>query len=236
MYRYAVKFVCGAAKGDILAPGKYWTAINVHNPTTNTVKFRKRISIALPDEKAGKVTAWVDAKLGEDEALEIDMKDIFQHAEQRAEFLKGFVIIESRIELDVVAVYTATAGEASLTMHMERVFPRRHVVDKPDLIPVPNEKGSFCKREGRDLLIVTVKNQGTRVAVSSVTKVDYRKHGSITEQTPSLAPGQSVNLPFKIPMGCFDPDCEFDITVDADDNVIESDEGNNTASGTCKGS
>jgi hypothetical protein len=234
-YRYAVKFVCGTAKGDVLAPGEYWTAINVHNPTSNPVKFRKKIAIALPEEQPGPVTEFFDAKLGPDQALEIDRKDIFRHAKQMVEFLKGFVIIESEIELDVVAVYTATGEDKQVeTMHMERVFPRPPDVGKPDLIPVPNEKGFFCKREG-SMLIVTVKNQGTRVAGSSVTKVDFGKYGEVTKQTPSLAPSKSVDLSFQIPIDCHDPDCEFDITVDADDNVIESDEGNNTASGKCIG-
>ena len=122
-----MKFVCGKAKGDILAPGKYWTAINVLNQHYNTVKFRKRISIALPGEEQGKVTKFFEAKLGPDQALEIDRKDIEKHAEKiinGAEFIKGFVIIHSPEELAVVAVYTAIGKEASLTMHMERVLPR----------------------------------------------------------------------------------------------------------------
>jgi subtilisin family serine protease len=234
IYRYAVKFVCGIAKGEVLAPGDYWTAINVHNPTSNPVKFRKKIAIALPGERPGPVTEFFDARLGPDQALEIDRKDIFRHAEKEG-FLKGFVIIESEIELDVVAVYTATGGDERVeTMFLERVFPRRPDVGKPDLIPVPDEKGFFCKRED-SMLIVTVKNQGTRVADSSTTKVDFFKYGVVTKQTPSLAPSQSVDLSFKIPTGCFDSDCEFQITVDADNNVVESDEGNNTASGTCIG-
>lgn len=123
-----MKFVCGEAKGNILAPGEYWTAINVLNPTYDTVKFRKRIAIALPGEEQGKVTDPIEAKLDRYRALEIDRKDIFEHAEdiinQEVKFLKGFVIIDSPIELDVVAVYTAIGKGDSLTMHMERVFPR----------------------------------------------------------------------------------------------------------------
>jgi hypothetical protein len=129
-----VKFVCGTAKGDILAPGEYWTAINVLNQHYKYVKFRKKISIALPKsgelgkEEPGEVEdEFEEAKLGPDQALEIDRKDIEKHAEKiinGVEFIKGFVIIHSPIELDVVAVYTAIGKEASLTMHMERVLPR----------------------------------------------------------------------------------------------------------------
>jgi subtilase family serine protease len=52
---------------------------------------------------------------------------------------------------------------------------------------------------------------------------------------PSLASGQSVDLSFPIPPGCFSPDCGFRITVDANGDVVEANEANNTASGTCIG-
>jgi hypothetical protein len=54
--------------------------------------------------------------------------------------------------------------------------------------------------------------------------------------TPAIPAGNSVTLPPQaIPGGCFNPDCDFRITVDAGAVVDESDEGNNTASGTCIG-
>jgi hypothetical protein len=36
------------------------------------------------------------------------------------------------------------------------------------------------------------------------------------------------------PTGCFDPDCEFTITVDAGNVIAESDDGNNIAQGVCR--
>ena len=42
-----------------------------------------------------------------------------------------------------------------------------------------------------------------------------------------VAPGASLDLEFPIPFGCHDPDCEFKITVYVDDQIAESDEGNN---------
>lgn len=55
--------------------------------------------------------------------------------------------------------------------------------------------------------------------------------------TPALAPGASTQLTFTIPTSpnCFDPDCEFQITVDSAGQVTESDENNNVAKGTCRG-
>jgi hypothetical protein len=235
VYRYAVKFVCGTAKGEVVAPGEYWTAINVHNPTAQPITFRKQIAIALPREKAGPVTKFFDAQLGPGQALEIDRKDIIIHAKTRRGFLKGFVTIESAVELNVVAVYTAR-GEAKHveTLCVEHVSPRRRKVGVPDLVPVPSERGSFCKRKD-ELLIVTVKNQGTGRAVASITTVDFGRHGTIPLQTPALAPGQSIDLSTRIPRRAFDPDCEFTITVDAKQDVTESNEQNNVGHGRCLG-
>src|SRR6266478_254979 len=106
-FQYAVKFICGKSSGRIVAPGAYFTAINVHNPTEKLIRFQKKIAIALPFEKSVKPTKFFDAKLGPDEALEIDCPDILRHLEAQPTFVKGFVVIESENELDVVAVYTA---------------------------------------------------------------------------------------------------------------------------------
>ena len=235
MFQYAVKFVCGKSQGEVVAPGEYWTAINVHNPLYRDIRFRKKVAVALPNERPGPVSKFFDAKLGPDEALEIDRRDIEKHADSKADFLKGYVVIESETELDVVAVYTAAGREQMVaSIHTERVAPRRHEVGLPDLVPVPDEAGSFCKRKDHTL-IVTVKNQGTSGAGPSVTEVDFLAHGKIALPTPPLAPGASVDLAFPIPPGCFDPDCEFRITVDVTNAVGESDEGNNFASGVCLG-
>jgi hypothetical protein len=234
IFKYAIKIVCGKSNGKVVAPGEYWTAINVHNPMPEPVKFRKKIVIALPGERAGDVTDFFTAKLGPDEALEIDRSDIFEHIKSDV-FVKGFVIIESEVDLDVVAVYTAAGRDGMVeTFEIDRVIPRQTMRQLPDLVPVPNEKGLFCKMKDRKL-VVTVKNQGAVSAGASTTKVDFGKYGSLTQATPPLAAGASVDLLFAIPSGCFDPDCDFTITVDSNSEVIESNEGNNLATGSCTG-
>lgn len=236
IFEYAVKFVCGKSDGTVVAPGEYWTAINVHNPNTKAISFRKKIAVALPHEKPGPVSQFFDARLGPDEALEIDREDIFRHAEQRVDFLKGFVVIQCDVELDVVAVYTAAGEDGQVeTLHTERVSPRRLEVGLPDLIPVPDETGSFCRRTEDGNLVVTVRNQGSAAAGPSMTQVDFINFGAMQQPTPALAAGASVDLKFPIPRGCFNPDCEFRIIVDVNNQVVESDEGNNFASGICIG-
>jgi len=112
------------------------------------------------------------------------------------------------------------------------VPPRKIKLGLPDLIPVPDEQGSFCKRKDNTLM-VTVRNQGTAGAGHSITEVDFFNYGKVAMPTPLLTPDASLDLAFTIPLGCHDPDCEFKITVDANNDVTESDEGNNIASGTC---
>lgn len=135
IFQYAAKFVCGTSDGKILAPGVYFTAVNVHNPTNTAIGFRVKIAVALPGLQPGPVSAFRDARLGPDEALEIDCPDIFSPnifqfpIRKRPRFLKGFVVIESAVELDVVAVYTAAdnRGKQVESLHTERV-PARQLV------------------------------------------------------------------------------------------------------------
>ena len=128
-FQYAVKFICGESSGEVVAPGVYFTAINVHNPLYTDVRFRVKVAVGLPGLKPGPVSKFHAAQLGPDEALEIDCPDVYKLTEHRADFMKGFVVIESETELDVVAVYTAAGREGQVeTLHTERVPARRRKV------------------------------------------------------------------------------------------------------------
>jgi hypothetical protein len=125
-YEYAVKFVCGKSAGTVVAPGAYFTAVNVHNPAHAPAALRVKVAVALPGLTPGPVSKFIGAKLGPDEALEIDGPDIMKIAGSKAEFLKGFAVIQTASELDVVAVYTAADKDGQIeTMHTERVPARR---------------------------------------------------------------------------------------------------------------
>ena len=121
-FQYAVKFVCGRSDGRVLAPGEYLTAINVHNPTDSIVPFQYKIAPALPQQKP---TDFFDLKLEPDWSLEIDCPQILPEAQ--GAFRKGFVVIESDVELDVVAVYTVSGRGGQVSIHMERVPARRPI-------------------------------------------------------------------------------------------------------------
>jgi len=243
LFEYAVKFVCGQANPTnmIVAPGHYFTAINVHNPGTSSNAFRKRFVIALPNEKPGRVSPFVTTGLGPDQAFEIDCDDIHRHTDTgRDQFVKGFVVIQSPQELDIVAVYTAAGSTRFVeTMEIERVPARRiGAQGLADLIPVPDANG-LCRRvqEGPDAgkLIVTVKNQGSADAPASTTRVEFSSGQVVNTPTPPIPAGGAVDLHVAIPANCFSPDCGFKITVDFGNVVTESNEANNSLGGHCLG-
>jgi hypothetical protein len=126
--QYVAKYVCGVAGanlpgGGIVAPGAYYTSINVHNPNKQAVDIAKLFDIALASEKqGGRITEPVKASLKPQEAFEIECADILQHLDTKS-FTKGFVTIDSSAPLDVVTVYTAaaTATGPVVAFHTERV-------------------------------------------------------------------------------------------------------------------
>lgn len=124
---YAVKIVCGVPDHPAVAQGAYYTAINVHNPSRGGAKLRFKIALTLAQIVPGPISQFYPAELKPDQALEIDCTDIARRAPTRTRFLKGFVVIQSETELDVVGVYTAAASADGrvVTLEIERVPVRR---------------------------------------------------------------------------------------------------------------
>jgi hypothetical protein len=200
-FQYATKVVCGKSDGSVVAPGTYFTAVNIHNPLYSRVRFRVKVAIALPGLRPGPVSPFHDVELGPDEALEIDNPDIHKLAEVDGDFLKGFVVIESATELDVVAVYTATgSGDHVQVLHMERVPARptragpAHVcVDFEPPIAVGTQYGAPAGQTSGTVVITT-----NAIAVSVV---DFEVGGaivfnsaSIDAAPPALGTGQVLRV------------------------------------------
>jgi len=123
--QYSVKFVCGKTDTRAVAPGRYYTAVNVHNPGREAVGFLKKFAIAFPNQKAGPVTKLIEAKLGSDEAFSIECREIMERTHSSS-FAEGFLVFESKVELDVVAIYTTAGSTGQIqTMELERVPVRR---------------------------------------------------------------------------------------------------------------
>jgi hypothetical protein len=141
-YEYPVKFLCGRPNAPLLeaqvAPGRYFTAINIHNPDLREARtFWYKVAVALPKLQPGTITGFVRATLQADRAVELDCPTIRRRIRDEELFHKGFVVIVSEKPFDVVAVYTTTkrggAPEEIATMDIERVKPR-HIEDASDLL------------------------------------------------------------------------------------------------------
>lgn len=108
-----------------------------------------------------------------------------------------------------------------------------------DLVPTPGGAipgpPGFCKTDAQGRLLINVTNGGSVPAPASVTVVTFDPGGNVEIPTPSVAVGSSVTLPVQIPAACFNPDCDFRITVDSKGTVSEGNETNNTAGGSCLG-
>jgi hypothetical protein len=139
-FQYAVKIVCGEIKpadNTPLAPGRYWTAVNVHNPDKcKDAHFRMKLGIAQLN-LLSPVTQYLGPfALRPDGLFELDCPFIKLMAGLAVfpapAFVKGYLVIESDIALDVVAVYSGSAGTSN-SFHTERV-PARCVPVCEDLV------------------------------------------------------------------------------------------------------
>jgi len=111
--------------------------------------------------------------------------------------------------------------------------------DSPDLIAIPD--GSFggsdayCDMTRVSQLRIVIQNQGQGYAPASITRVRFSPGGSMDIPTPPLESGQRTMLaPIPLPAACFDPDCDFTITVDSTAQINETiGEENNVTDGRC---
>ena len=111
--------------GDQVANGRYYTAINVHNPTERPASIRMKFAVAQADGKPGPISRFLDLRLGPDEVISINCSQIHRWLATKEKFLDGFAVLESDVELDVVAVYTAAGEHGDVqTLHTERVPAR----------------------------------------------------------------------------------------------------------------
>ena len=153
-YQYSAKAVCsllGTFGDGTLAQGTYRTLINIGNPTDAEVEFAVFPIVAGQlGEPSGGIDGVIAKKgvLAPDTALTVDCFTIAGFFCPTAEglcfdfsALDGFVRINSPVELDVTAIYTARPGEGEVaTMDVETLAPRAiartvEVVDEEDTGP-----------------------------------------------------------------------------------------------------
>ncbi|HEX8851052.1 MAG TPA: CARDB domain-containing protein [Gemmatimonadaceae bacterium] len=235
---YAVKIICGAPNRPALARGQYFTAINVHNPGTDSVSFRQKFATTRPGEVPGPVSPFTGATLGPDQALEIDCTDMARRSREHG-FFKGFAVLQSPRELDVVAVYTAApaADRPVVALEVER-FPGRRtgrtVCTLPDLVVDSILRPTFVQATRGSRIDAIIRNLGPGAAAASTARLidpsTFVSPGvpySAVASTPPLAPGASATVTFSLPYWVFNPDASLEVTADYKNDVAECREDNN---------
>ena len=218
---YAAKFVCGKPD-ESAAPGRYFTTVNVENPSSGGVSFRKRFTAGLAEQKPGPISKYFSAQLDGGRAFRVECPEIFEALGVTDSFVEGFLVFESPDPLNIVAVYSA-AGQSGFveTLDVQPVAGIRLPVKLPDLVA----------EAGCDL-VVRVKNIGAADAPPSTTKVAVGEQ-VVNLPTPAIPAGGFVVLP---PVGAsHGGDFGFAVTADAGGQVAESSETNNVTVVNCIG-
>jgi hypothetical protein len=131
-FQYSVKAVCTFRGEDPnLGSGRYNTAINVHNPRSRSVTFKRKAVVAVSEsDNEAPDSAFKEVTLKSDHAVEIACNDILSsfcpiNGEVCVElaFFRGFVVIKSPVKLDVIAVYTASSSEGQVSIDVETIKP-----------------------------------------------------------------------------------------------------------------
>jgi CARDB len=233
-WEYAAKAVCGRTSGRIVAPGTYFTAVNVHNPNSGIVEVRFKVATA-PEMKPGQIYWYEGAmKLSPDQAFEVDCPEIMKIG-RATEFLKGFLVLRSSLELDVVAVYTvAGASKAVEDLEIERVPGRRSGCTGPDLIVESIADPVFDQATKESVITVVIRNVGNAPAAANLARlIDPSTNDpngapyNAVQPTPALAPGAAATLTFRLPYWVFNPDADLEVTADYKNVVPECREDNN---------
>ena len=126
-FQYAVKFICTAnipgtsQTSDAVVPGVYQTAVNIHNPQRRAVKLRKKIASPIG------ISNYFDGVLKPDEVERVTCSQLRDFELQLIHGFEGFLVIESTLSIDVVAVYTAAGNNQGqvTTMDVEQIKERK---------------------------------------------------------------------------------------------------------------
>ena len=118
-FQYSAQFVCGpnvinpAALFRVLN-GVYATSVLIHNPSDKVVRFRKNVARTFPPaaQVGGDVSEPETDRLGPNQALMMDCEEItaifpLGPPPDTPPYNQGFVVIQSPVELNVQAMYTA---------------------------------------------------------------------------------------------------------------------------------
>ena len=130
-FQYAVKFLCtsnipGTSQTTTsLLPGSYVTVVNIHNPNPAVAGFRMKLAVSTSTEiDPPLISSFIKEKLRPDQATKVDCSRIREFGLQLIHGFEGFLVIESTLSLDVVAVYTAAKNGSPGVDSMEVEYIR----------------------------------------------------------------------------------------------------------------
>jgi hypothetical protein len=242
LFQYASKFLCGTGDGLRTVKGDYLTAINIHNPADQRVAFEWKVAVALQLPSSTQVVSpFAPLELIPDGAGELTCKEILELSHHQMPLMTGFVVVESKTQLDVVPVYTATDPSGkSISIEVKPTAAR--VIPPPKLPDLTIGGNCYYQQPSASSVTVTaiIQNIGAAPAGASVTRFFfYPSNGSPGTfkdvPTSPLAVGGSVTLTAPVPVACFQPNCKIEVQADATNQVIESNETNNSTATMCFG-
>ena len=132
-FQYAAKFLCtsnipGTSQTTTsLLPGTYATVVNIHNPNPKSASFRMKLAAATSTQvDPPQISKFIKDALKPDQATKVDCSRIRDFDIQQIHGFEGFLVIESAVSLDVIAVYTAGKNGGDVeSIDVERVAERR---------------------------------------------------------------------------------------------------------------
>jgi hypothetical protein len=127
--QFAVEFTCGTndSSFEMVVPGDYASVVNVYNAGGET-RARAMVSLSFP---VSSNSAWRQTTFAPRQSRQLDCADIvgggfvFREPLDEDGYYQGFVIIQTRGALDVVARYTAAGDDGEVTTDVETVDARR---------------------------------------------------------------------------------------------------------------
>ncbi len=134
-YQYAVKFICtsnipGTSQTTTsLLPGSYATVVNIHNPNSKAAGFRMKLAVSTSTQiDQPLISKFIKETLKPDQATKVDCSRIREFELQLIHGFEGFLVIESTLSLDVVAVYTAANKDSNGVESMDvEYIPERKI-------------------------------------------------------------------------------------------------------------
>ena len=125
-FQYAVKFICTAnipntsQTTDAFVPGSYQTAVNIHNPQTRKVRVRKKLASTIG------ISAFQETGIEPDGVERVTCGQVGSFGLHLVHGFEGFLVIESTLSIDVVAVYSAAPqGSGVSSIDVEQIRERK---------------------------------------------------------------------------------------------------------------